>query len=146
METHHCHMKIVELDHCFKLPHYKREADAAMDCYAAEDVIIDPGSVCLVPLGFKAKVPLNHGIFFLPRSGLSTKGITLSNSPGLGDPQYTGEYRAILINNGISAYRVQRGDRVCQMLVLPIPRITLEKVDELPNTERGEAGYGSSGR
>ncbi|HOB29385.1 MAG TPA: dUTP diphosphatase [Bacillota bacterium] len=130
------------------LPAYMSAGAAGMDLYAAvkEAVILDPGAVQLIPTGLKAAVPAGYELQIRPRSGLAIRhGISLLNSPGTVDADYRGEIKVILINLGPSAFTVRRGDRIAQMILCPIPRIKLLPTDTLPQTVRGEGGFGHTG-
>ncbi|MFY9257580.1 MAG: dUTP diphosphatase [Dethiobacteria bacterium] len=130
------------------LPAYMSAGAAGMDLYAAvkEAVILEPGAVQLIPTGLKAAVPAGYELQIRPRSGLAIRhGISLLNSPGTVDADYRGEIKVILINLGPSAFTVRRGDRIAQMILCPIPRIKLLPTDTLPQTVRGEGGFGHTG-
>ncbi len=125
-----------------------RSGDAAADLPARQDTVIEPGCRALVPTGFAVAVPEGFCGLVLPRSGLALKqGLTVLNAPGLIDSGYRGELQVILHNCGDEPVSVERGQRIAQFLVLPVPASTFELVDELPPSpdERGTAGFGSSG-
>ena len=141
-----------------KLPAFSREGDACMDCYADEDVTI-PGfdlekglGRASVPLGFRIALPKGMEALIRPRSGLALKeGLTILNSPGTIDENYRGEVRAIVLNTTSKAYNVKKGDRICQLAIRQImcsSKSTIEwnVVSELDETNRGEDGFGSSGK
>ncbi|HPZ11099.1 MAG TPA: dUTP diphosphatase [Bacillota bacterium] len=130
------------------LPAYMTAGAAGMDLYAAvmEDVILEPGTVRLIPTGLKVAVPGGYELQIRPRSGLAARhGISLLNSPGTVDSDYRGEIKVILINLGAAPFTVRRGDRIAQMVLCPIPRIKLVPTAALPETERGEGGFGHTG-
>ena len=143
------------------IPEYSRLGDAAMDCYADKDITV-PGFTleegcgrALVPLGFKMALPRGWEAQIRPRSGLALKnGITILNTPGTIDENYRGEVGAILLNTTTKPFEVKKGDRVCQMAVRPVHNGTVDSsfivipdvVDELDETNRGEGGFGSSGK
>lgn len=130
------------------LPAYMTAGAAGMDLYAAvmEDVILEPGTVWLIPTGLKVAVPGGYELQIRPRSGLAARhGISLLNSPGTVDSDYRGEIKVILINLGAAPFTVRRGDRIAQMVLCPIPRIKLVPTAALPETERGEGGFGHTG-
>jgi len=111
-----------------------------------EDVILEPGTVRLIPTGLKVAVPGGYELQIRPRSGLAARhGISLLNSPGTVDSDYRGEIKVILINLGAAPFTVRRGDRIAQMVLCPIPRIKLVPTAALPETERGEGGFGHTG-
>ncbi len=130
-------------------PAYAHAGDAGCDLVANESVTLAPGGGrALVGTGLFVAIPEGHGGFVLPRSGLATKhGVTCANAPGLIDPGYRGEVRVALVNlDPFESYTVQPGDRVAQLVILPVSAITFRVVDELPPATRGDAGFGSSGR
>jgi dUTP pyrophosphatase len=117
------------------LPRYQTEQAAAMDLHAAVAglVHLPPGEILLVPCGFAVAIPAGFEGQIRPRSGLAAKsGVTVVNSPGTIDPDYRGEVKVALINLG-------------QMLIVPVPRVRWQEVDELPETCRGEGGFGHTG-
>lgn len=112
----------------------------------ADGLELAPGQRCVVPTGFTIAIPQGYEAQVRPRSGLALDhGLTLLNTPGTIDSDYRGEVKVILINLGQRTYRLSRGDRVAQMIVAPVSRVRLSEVDELPSSERGEGGFGSSG-
>jgi dUTP pyrophosphatase len=112
-----------------------------------ESFTLQPGERKLVPTGVAAAIPPGMCGLVLPRSGLAIKhGISCVNAPGLIDPNYRGELMVILINLGSEPWTAQSGDRIAQLLITPFAAPVLSMVTALPDTERGEAGFGSSGR
>jgi len=131
------------------LPSYGTDLAAAMDLHAAvtAPVSLSPGAVALVPCGFAMAVPPGFEAQVRPRSGLAAKhGVTVLNAPGTIDADYRGEVKVILINLGAADFLVERGMRIAQLLVAPIPRVEWERVEELPATRRGAGGFGHTGR
>jgi dUTP pyrophosphatase len=131
------------------LPQYQSAEAVAMDLHAAvkEPTRLAPGDIILVPCGFSVAIPAGFEAQIRPRSGLAAKyGVTVANSPGTIDPDYRGEVKVALINLGKTAFTVERGTRIAQMLIVPVPRIRWEEVAELPETVRGEGGFGHTGR
>ena len=129
-----------------KLPEYKRDGDACLDCYArlASDFVkIPPKSRCLINLGFALELPKGWEAVIRPRSGLTM--MEIDNGIGTIDSNYRGELKACIINNSQSDYCINNGDRVCQLAIREIPYVKWEVVDELSETERGANGFGSSG-
>ncbi len=125
-----------------------RAGDAAVDLPAREAVVVEPGRRALVPTGFAVAVPERWCGLILPRSGLALDhGLTVLNSPGLIDAGYRGELQVILANTGDRSVAIERGQRIAQLLVLPVPELELVEVDELPPAvdDRGVQGFGSSG-
>ena len=121
---------------------------AGVDLRAAvtDSVVLQPGDISLVPCGFAMAVPKGYEAQVRPRSGLAAKhGISLVNTPGTIDSDYRGEVMVPLINLGRAEFTVERGMRIAQMLVLPVPPVTLVEVDELDQTPRGSGGFGHTG-
>ena len=121
---------------------------AGFDLAAAvsEPAVMQPGDIRLVPCGFSMAIPAGYEAQIRPRSGMASRhGLTLVNSPGTIDSDYRGEVQLPLINLGREAFTVQRGMRVAQMLILPVPAVRLIEVDELDETQRGEGGFGHTG-
>jgi dUTP pyrophosphatase len=139
---------IRRLDPELPLPRQMRSGDAAVDLAARVDVTLAPGERSLVPTGFAVAIPHGWCGLILPRSGLALDhGLTVLNTPGLIDSGYRGELQVILFNSGIDKVTVERGRRIAQLLVLPVPEFSFDEVGELPPSidERGEQGFGSSG-
>lgn len=128
------------------LPTYATEGAAGMDVVSAEDVTIQPGARHAVATGLTMAIPYGFEIQVRPRSGLALKhGITVPNTPGTIDSDYRGELKVILINHGDTAFEIQRGDRVAQLVLAPVTRAAWLESDELDETARGEGGFGSTG-
>ena len=130
------------------LPRYMTPDSAGMDICAAvrEDTVLDKGAIALVPTGFALALPRGYEAQVRPRSGLAVKhGIGLINAPGTIDADYRGEIRIILVNHGTEAVHLSRGDRIAQLVVVPVATGDLVEVAELPGSERGEGGFGSTG-
>ena len=130
------------------LPKYQSDGAVGMDLHAAveADVTIEPGAVSPVPCGFMMAVPMGYEAQVRPRSGLAAKnGISLVNTPGTIDPDYRGEVKVLLINHGKAAFKVTRGMRIAQMVMMPVPRVEWMITDKLPETKRGEGGFGHTG-
>lgn len=131
-----------------ELPSYASEQSAGMDIRAAVDtpVTIAPGARELIPTGLRVEIPAGYEIQLRPRSGLALRsGITLLNSPGTIDADYRGEIGVILINHSDVPFTVERGDRICQMVVAPCIQAVWEEGDDLGSTERADGGFGHSG-
>jgi len=132
-----------------EIPAYATEHAAGMDLRAAttDDVVLAPGERCLIPAGFAMALPEGSEAQVRPRSGWALKhGITVLNSPGTIDADYRGEVGVILINHGDTPFHIVRGDRIAQMVVAPVSRAVWREADTLPDTVRGEGGFGSSGK
>jgi len=142
-------VSVVQLPHGndLDLPHYATEHAAGMDLMAAVDspVILAPGERAIVPTGLSIALPVGYEAQVRPRSGLAAKhGVTVANAPGTIDADYRGEVGVILINLGKEDFTVERGMRIAQMVVAPVTMITWDKTDELPATQRGSGGFGST--
>ena len=139
---------IVQLDPDLPLPAYAHDGDAGLDLYAREDALLAPGGGrALVPTGISIAVPMGHGGFVLPRSGLALRhGIGVVNGPGLIDAAYRGEVKVILVNTDPTApYNVTRGDRIAQLVVQRVETVSWQVVDTLEGIDRG-GGFGHTGR
>jgi dUTP pyrophosphatase len=129
------------------LPARAYHGDAGLDLSACERVELGPGERAVVGTGLAVAIPEGFAGFVQPRSGLADRhGITIVNSPGLIDAGYRGELKVILLNTDDEhGFTVEPGMRIAQLVVLELPGVELEEVDELPATERGVRGHGSSG-
>jgi dUTP pyrophosphatase len=140
-------LKIERLDDTLPLPAYAYPGDAGLDLRAARDCVIAPLERTMIPTGLKVAIPAGYAGFVQPRSGLAARvGLSMANTPGLIDSQYRGEVTIIAINldpeTGIS---IKRGDRIAQLVILPVPLVQIEEVTALDETERSSCGFGSSG-
>jgi len=128
------------------LPARAYAGDAGLDLAACERVTIAPGERAIVGTGLAVAIPDGYAGFVLPRSGLAARhGIGKVNSPGLIDSGYRGEVRVVLLNTDRQdSFEVEPGMRIAQLVILQLPAVELDVVDELPDTERGERGFGSS--
>jgi dUTP pyrophosphatase len=128
------------------LPAYATAGAAGADLVAAEEATIRPGGVHAVATGIALAIPHGFEGQVRPRSGLALKhGVTVLNAPGTIDADYRGEVKVILINHGPEPFRVARGDRIAQLVVAPVAPVRFERVDMLPDSARGEGGFGSTG-
>jgi dUTP pyrophosphatase len=136
----------VRLDRALSLPAYAKPGDAGLDLRASEAVTLEPGGRRLVPTGLAVAIPEGHAGFVLPRSGLAMhKGVTVLNAPGLIDSGYRGELKVLLINHGGEAVGIGRGERIAQLIIQPVAPARLVEVERLPDSARGEEGFGSTG-
>ena len=127
------------------LPSRAYEGDAGIDLAASEPAELAPGGRAMVGTGLAIAVPDGHAGLVLPRSGLASKhGIGVLNAPGLIDSGYRGEVRVVLYNSGRETFRVEPGMRIAQLVLVAVGDVRLIEVDELPESERGERGFGSS--
>jgi dUTP pyrophosphatase len=129
-----------------RLPERAYAGDAGLDLAACERIELAPGERAVVPTGIAVAIPEGFAGFVQPRSGLAARhGVAVVNSPGLIDSGYRGEIRVVLLNTDPErAFVAEAGDRIAQLVVLPIPELDLVEVDELPPSERGVRGFGSS--
>ena len=129
-----------------RLPESAYAGDAGLDLAASERVELGPGERAVVPTGLAVAIPEGHAGFVQPRSGLAARhGIAVVNSPGLIDSGYRGEIRVVLLNtDGEETFVAEAGERIAQLVVLAVPDVRLAEVDELPESERGVQGFGSS--
>ncbi len=130
------------------IPHYQSEDAAGMDLHAAVErpLVVSPGDIALVPCGFAMAIPTGYEAQVRPRSGLATKhGITMPNAPGTIDADYRGEVMVPLINLGREEFTVEPDMRIAQMVVAPVCRAEVAEVEDLPDTDRGGGGFGSTG-
>lgn len=139
-------LKISPTFDCCKLPARAHANDAALDAYATHDALLMPFEPVAVGLGFSVEVPEGYGLLVCSRSGLALKeGVVVANSPGLVDPGYRGEVKAILVSVSGKPYAVKAGDRICQVRLVESPSIEWDIVDELAPSDRSVNGFGSTG-
>ncbi|MBP1713736.1 MAG: deoxyuridine 5-triphosphate nucleotidohydrolase [Deltaproteobacteria bacterium] len=130
-------------------PRYMTEKSSGMDLYAAvdEEIVLKPGQRRLISTGIAISVPEGYEAQVRPRSGLALRnGITLANAPGTIDADYRGEIGIILINHGENPFPVKRGDRIAQLVVVPVARAELEWAEDLDDTPRSGGGFGHTGK
>ncbi len=140
---------VVRLDPELDLPRYARSGDAGVDLVAAEDMALAPGGGRgLVPTGIAVAIPRGFAGFIQPRSGLALQhGVTVLNTPGLIDADYRGELKVLLVNTDPSdPFVVTRGERIAQLVVQAVEHVRFREVDELDDTDRGDGGFGHTGR
>ena len=130
-------------------PKYKTDGSSGVDlsAFLDKEVIIKPNSSDLIPTGLQVAIPEEFEIQIRPRSGLAVKeNIGILNSPGTIDSDYRGELKIILFNHSNKDFIISNGDRIAQMVLVPILKMEFEEVDSLPNTVRGQGGFGSTGK
>ena len=140
---------IKKLDPAVELPTYKTEGASGMDLMALvkKPINLKPNSSCLVPTGLAVAFSSDFEIQIRPRSGLAAKNnISVLNTPGTIDSDYRGEIKVILFNHGKKDFLINNKDRIAQMILTPIIKMDLEETDDLPETIRGEGGFGSTGK
>ena len=131
------------------LPEYKTDGSSGMDLMAnvEQTVKILPGEKKIISTGIMVAIPEQYEIQIRPRSGLAAKnGISVLNTPGTIDSDYRGEIKVILINLGKDIFQINKNDRIAQMIICPIIKVELKEVESLPETVRGEGGFGSTNK
>ena len=142
------HIPITRLDPSAPLPSQAHDDDAGYDLHANEAAVIPPnGGRALVPTGLAVAIPSGYAGLVLPRSGLARRhGVTLTNAPGLIDAGYRGEVKVLLLNtDAVAPFSIAVGDRIAQLVIVALPGVEPAWVDSLPETARGEGGFGSTG-
>jgi len=140
---------IKKLDPAAQIPSYKTEGASGMDLMAFinEPIELKPKSSCLVPTGLSVAFSNDYEIQIRPRSGLAAKkNISVLNTPGTIDSDYRGEIKIILFNHGDKEFIINNKDRIAQMILTPVHKMSLEEVDNLPDSVRGRGGFGSTGK
>ena len=141
-------IQIKKLSNDVLTPKYETPGSSGMDiaAYIEQEITINSGDKVLIPTGFSLSIPQGYEVQIRPRSGLAAKkSITVLNTPGTIDADYRGEIKVILINLGKEKFIVRKGERIAQMVVCPVIQAQLEEVQELPATDRGAGGFGSTG-
>jgi len=142
-------LQIKKLQKNIILPEYKTDGSSGMDLMAnvEQTVKILPGEKKIISTGIMVAIPEQYEIQIRPRSGLAAKnGISVLNTPGTIDSDYRGEIKVILINLGKDIFEINKNDRIAQMIVCPIIKVELKEVESLPETVRGEGGFGSTNK
>lgn len=131
-----------------KIPTYAHPGDAGMDVSSVDDgIVLNPGNRALISTGLIAEIPTGYEIQVRPRSGMAyKKGITVLNGPGTVDSSYIGIIGVLLINHGTDTVVIRKGDRIAQLVLAPVTRCEPVEIAEVPATERGTGGFGSTGR
>jgi len=140
---------VKKLNSKVKLPSYKTEGSSGMDLIAFVDkpIEIKPNNSALIPTGLSIAIPQDYEVQIRPRSGLAAKSnISVLNTPGTIDSDYRGELKIILFNHGNKEFIVKNNERIAQMVLTPILKVDFEEVDSLPDTIRGDGGFGSTGK
>jgi dUTP pyrophosphatase len=135
------------LDPGVPLPSYAHPGDAGADVVTTTDVTVQPGERVVVGTGIAIALPEGYAAFVHPRSGLATRGLGIQNAPGTVDAGYRGEIKVILVNHDRhEAVALRRGDRIAQLVIQRVERAAFREVDDLPTSDRGQGGHGSTGR
>lgn len=130
-----------------KLPSYADAGANGLDVSSTVDVVLSPGASHLVPTGLSADLSEGTMLMVCPRSGLAAKnGVTVLNGPGIVDTSFRGEIKVILVNLGKSTVQIQAGDRIAQLVPVFAPQVEVQEVQEVTKTERGDGGFGSTGK
>lgn len=138
-------VKVQKIHEDAVIPEYAHATDAGADIYAIEDIAVKPHTTVLVRTGLKVAIPTGYEIQIRPRSGMSLKTtMRVANTPGTIDADYRGEVCVIMENTGNLTYNISKGDKVAQMVIMPVPMINWIETNELDNTDRGEGGFGST--
>ena len=140
---------IKKLDPSVKLPEYKTSGASGLDlrAFIKEPIEIKPKTSSLIPTGLSVAFSEDYEIQVRPRSGLAAKkNITVLNTPGTIDSDYRGEIKVIIYNHGDENFLVNNGDRIAQMILAPVVKMELEEVNNLPESIRGDGGFGSTGK
>jgi len=140
---------IKKLDKSVELPAYKTIGASGMDlmAFVKQPIKLVPNSSCLVPTGLSIAFSKDYEVQIRPRSGLAVKhGVTVLNTPGTIDSDYRGEIKIILFNHGSKEFVINNKDRVAQMILIPVLKMDLKEIDDLPDTLRGKSGFGSTGK
>jgi dUTP pyrophosphatase len=139
-------MKVVRMNKDIPLPAYETPGSAGMDLRAAIPALLAPGARTVVPTGLKMAIPPGFVGLVCGRSGLAAKyGVVTIPSPGVIDSDYRGDARITMLNLGQQLHEIDVGDRIAQLLIVPVTQIEWEEVEALDETERGEGGFGSTG-
>ncbi len=140
---------VKKLNSLAKLPSYKTDGASGMDLMACieKPISLEPGKSCLIPTGLSVAFSEKYEIQIRPRSGLAAKNsISVLNTPGTIDSDYRGELKIILFNHSNKNFIIKNNDRIAQMVLTPIVKMELEEINELPNSNRGDGGFGSTGK
>lgn len=143
------HIKISRLPHGegLPLPQQATPGSAGFDLASAEDVVLQPMERKLVATGIRIAIPMGYECQIRPRSGLAIRhGISLPNTPATIDSDYRGEIKVPMINLGGESFAITRGMRIAQMIFAEVAQVRFDEVPELPESDRGEGGFGSTGR
>jgi dUTP pyrophosphatase len=140
-------LKIKKLNPEAIIPAYQTKEAAGFDLHSIENVVLKPGERKLIGTGLAFEIEYGYEVQIRPRSGLAFKhGITVLNSPGTIDSDYRGEIKVLLINHSDEEFEIKKGDRIAQAVVASVIQAEIVEVEELSSTERGEGGFGSTGK
>ena len=140
-------LKIKKINPEAIIPAYQTKEAAGFDLHSIENVVLKPGERKLIGTGLAFEIEYGYEVQIRPRSGLAFKhGITVLNSPGTIDSDYRGEIKVLLINHSDEEFEIKKGDRIAQAVVASVIQAEIVEVEELSSTERGEGGFGSTGK
>ena len=142
-------VQIKKLNSKVKVPKYKTDGSSGVDleAFIENPIIVEPNSSKLIPTGISLSIPQDCEVQVRPRSGLAAESsISVLNTPGTIDSDYRGEIKVILFNHGNEQFVVKNGDRIAQMVLVPVFKFQFEEVNELTQTNRGSGGFGSTGK
>lgn len=140
-------VKVIRINEDAIIPKYAHNTDAGADIYAVEETVIKPHTTVVVKTGIRVAIPVGYEIQIRPRSGMSLKTpLRVANAPGTIDSDYRGEVGVIIENTGNLTQTINKGDKIAQMVISPVPMIVWEEANVLSETERGEGGFGSTGK
>ncbi|MDP7179682.1 MAG: dUTP diphosphatase [Candidatus Woesearchaeota archaeon] len=138
-------VKIQKIKDNAVVPSYAHKGDAGVDLYSTEDYVLSPGNKILVSTGIKIALPIGYEAQVRPKSGLALKhGLSIVNTPGTIDAGYRGEVGVIVINHGQDEYKIEKGNKIAQMVFNKIEEVNFEESGDLDDTSRGEGGFGST--
>ncbi|MFQ6037567.1 MAG: dUTP diphosphatase [Candidatus Aminicenantales bacterium] len=137
-------LKVKKIRKDARLPSYGHTGDAGLDLYSAEDLVIDPGGVKPVPTGIRVAIPEGYAGLVWDKSGVSLQGV--HRLAGVIDSGYRGEVKVVLVNLSKAPFRIAKGMKIAQLLIQPVEAVQVVETEELDETQRGEGGFGSTGR
>ena len=138
-------MKIKTTRPDIQIPFYAKDGDAGFDLRSTEEVLMFDNAITAIPTGIHISVPKGYTGLVVPRSGQAKRGLTVANAPGIVDSKYTGEVLVLAHNVSGDAIIIAKGERIAQMVIVPYLDVEFEVVEELDATDRGDAGFGSTG-
>ena len=139
-------VKIKKLRKDAIIPSYFHDSDAGADLCSCDDYVLKPGERALIKTGLSIALPLGYEAQIRPKSGLALKhGLSIVNTPGTIDAGYRGEIGVIIINHGAESFKIEKGNKIAQMVINEIKQAEFEEVDDLDETNRGKGGFGSTG-
>lgn len=126
-------------------PKYMTPGSAGADLHSMINAVLEPGETRMFTTGLRVEIPAHHFGLVTSRSSMARKGIVVANAPGVVDSDYRGDMNVLLFNRTKSDYHVKKGDRIAQLLIVPVEQVRFIQTEELSDTHRGEGGFGSTG-